>query len=176
MRGLATGETDCERHVIAACVAKDVMQSTTTAVMFPVEPNSRSPVTSEFSSMSTTHSGIEMRFEVFEFSGDYWFRLIDHDRELLLSGGPQETLDACLDRISELKVLCPDLVWLHARRSPSGAHYFTVDVDDTILATSPVYSERRDRDATMAFVSQHLVDAPLIVRGMTSAHAPTQAV
>ena len=115
--------------------------------------------------MAATEAPPRVRFELFQLQGDYWFRFMAEHGELLLSGGPRRDLEACLDSVAELSLLCRAVAWFHARRSPSGAHYFTIDLGDEILATSCLYAERRERDGKMALVRRHIVDAPVILRG-----------
>lgn len=107
-----------------------------------------------------------VRFEVYELGDDYWFRMTGRENEALVFSGPQEDLAGCLERISELKTHCHEGAWFRARRSPGGAHYFTIEVGPDILATSNLYRERRERDVRMAFVRVQLVDAPVVMRGL----------
>lgn len=110
---------------------------------------------------------VTVRFEVYELGDDYWFRMTDGDGALLFSG-PQDDLADCLERIAELKGYCREGAWFRARRSPGGAHYFTIEVGPEILATSSLYAERRDRDVRMAYVRTQLVDAPVVMRASES--------
>jgi hypothetical protein len=91
-----------------------------------------------------------------------------HERESLLFSGPQDDLNGCLERITELKAQCRTGAWFRARRSPGGAHYFTIEVGENILATSNLYRERRERDTRMTFVREQLDDAPVVMRGLES--------
>ena len=48
---------------------------------------------------------VALRFEVYRHGGEFWFRLVGGDGELLLFSGPQTCLDACLEVVAELKAI-----------------------------------------------------------------------
>jgi len=105
-----------------------------------------------------------VRFEVYEQGGDTWFRLVGRNREMLLYSGPQPDLRTCLERIGELKAATSKGAFFRTRGSRGGAHYFTIEVADGILATGHLYRARRERDVKMTVVRERIGEAPVMMR------------
>jgi len=103
-----------------------------------------------------------LRFEVYRHGGEFWFRLVGGDGELLLFSGPQTCLDACLEVVAELKAIGRTSARYRIRTSPAGTEYFTIHgVLGDVLATSRLYQSRRERDVAEHFLREHVVDAPV---------------
>jgi hypothetical protein len=84
------------------------------------------------------------RFEIYELTGRYWFRLANVSRQVLLVSPPYATRDSASDDIVRMRDLSTRFT---PRMTASGLFYFTVDSHDgRLYATSPMYELPADRD------------------------------